>query len=131
MSRWIGGALLGVLLCLVIDLGVTMLQARLFQLRVGNSEFLPVLCERVKTGMTRSEVERQLAGFRELRQGKEREEYEVAYAYWFGIIPPLGVGEIKLVGEIVVTFQIPIRRRPVRSGTISPRERFQCKSVEY
>ena len=104
MTRWIGGALLGALLCFSVDLGVTVLHARLFQLRVGSPEILPALCKKVRAGMPRPEVERQLAGFRELRQGHDNAGYVIAYAYWFGIIPPLGPAEIKLVGEIDVSY---------------------------
>lgn len=104
MRRWIACVLLVVPLCLIVDFGASILHAYLFRREVGSLEILPALCDRVRPGMSRSEVERQLDGYRELRLEPDSEGYSMAYGYWFGFIPPLGKSEIKLVGEIYVSF---------------------------
>ena len=105
MKRWLIVVLLFVPVAFLVDLGISVLQAYLFRMRIGQYDILPALCEKVRPGMSLQEVERQLDGFRDSRIEPNEGGFLKSYIYWFGIIPPFG-GDLsfKLLGEVQVAF---------------------------
>ena len=96
---------LALCLLLVADYTIAALQSRALISRVGNDDVLHALNDLIAPGMTRSEAERLINGYREARiYPADGDEYSVSYRYWFGLIPPLGTPEIKLIGAIEVEY---------------------------
>lgn len=104
MRSIVMGGLIAVCLLVVADYTVAAVQMKALSSRVGNDDLLRALSDLIAPGMTRSEVEHLLNGFRESKTSPETGQYSVSYRYWFGIIPPLGPAEIKLIGAVDVVY---------------------------
>lgn len=90
---------------LVADYTIGTLQSRALRSRLGNDDILRALHDSIAPGMSRSEAERLLKGFRESRiYPSDGKEYSVSYRYWFGLIPPLGTPELKLIGAVEIEY---------------------------
>jgi hypothetical protein len=91
----------------VVDYTIATLQSRALSSRLGSEDILRTLNELIEPGMSRAETERQLDGFREARLSPSDavdDEYSVSYRYWFGLIPPFGAPEFKLIGAVDVVY---------------------------
>lgn len=105
MKRVLLGGLFSVFVLLVADYTIATLQIRALILRVGSADVLRALNNLIVPGMTQPDAERMLEGFQEARISPcEGDKCLVSYRYWFGLIPPIGVPEIKLIGAIEVVY---------------------------
>jgi hypothetical protein len=104
MKRFFYVFITSALLVLLSDWAVAFWQSNSLDSRLESDNFIAALNRQIAPGMSRTEVERVLRGYRNMDVSEEEGSSVVHYGYWFGFIPPIGMLELKYVGEVVVTY---------------------------